>query len=342
MMKFLLCFVLIATSILHADQEGEVVVHNRILSKVMGKTISVLDVMKKMDLYLDRYYPQYAASKEAKIQFYNTQWRSTLEQLIDNELILADAAEKEIKTTDGDVREEIQTRFGPNVMGTLDKIGITYEEARSMIHDELIVQKMTWFKIHSKALANVNSKDVKKAYTEFCSHNPPKETWTYQVISIRAPQNFDAEEIGKKFYDCLLSEKRELSEIAANFKATENLDPAISISISQDYITENKDLSSSHQSILTSIQNGNFSFPVLQQSRADNTNVVRIFHRKNHNAATAPLFQRVANTIKDELLQVEVNKESSRYMKKLRLRYGYDQQFWNDHIPPNFQPFSLN
>ncbi len=342
MMKFLLSLVFIATSLLHADQNEEIVVHNRILSKVMGKTISVLDVMKKMDLYLDRYYPQYAASKEAKIQFYNAQWRSTLDQLIDNELILADAAEKEIKTTDGDVREEIQMRFGPNVMASLDKIGVTYEEARSMIHDELIVQKMNWFKVHSKAFANVNSKDVKKAYTEFCTHNPPKETWTYQVVSIRAPKNFNAEEIGEKFYQCLLAEKKDVEEVAANFKAQENLDPAVSISVSQDYVTENKDLSTSHQSILTSLQNGEFSFPVLQQSRIDNSNVVRIFHRKDHNATTHPLFQRVANTIKDELLQLEVNKESSRYIKRLRTRYGYDQQFWSDLVPPNFQPFTLN
>ena len=47
------------------EQSQKLVVHNRILAKVNDKTISVLDVMKKMDIYLNRYYPDLADSPAA-------------------------------------------------------------------------------------------------------------------------------------------------------------------------------------------------------------------------------------------------------------------------------------
>ena len=66
-------------------------------------------------------------------------------EMIDGELILADAADKEIKLTDGEVREEIERRFGPSVSVTLDKIGLTQEEAWRLVKNEMIVQRMNWW-----------------------------------------------------------------------------------------------------------------------------------------------------------------------------------------------------
>src|SRR6202034_4472157 len=50
-------------ALLSYDEPQDIVIYNRILAKVNGKTISVIDVMKKMDLFLQRYYPNYAQSK---------------------------------------------------------------------------------------------------------------------------------------------------------------------------------------------------------------------------------------------------------------------------------------
>ncbi len=338
------------TGLLHAEdpfstqqtQENTIVVHNRILAKVMDKTISVIDVMKKMDVFLNRYYPKEAENTAAKFQFYNTQWRHTLEQMIDNELILADATEKEVKVTDGEVREELQNRFGPNVMGNLDKIGITYDEARKMIHSDLIVQKMTWFKIHSKALQNVNSQDVKLAYEEYRAKNPPSEKWKYQVLSVKAPKEFNPEMIAKRVYQSLLNEKRDLSDLVASLKEKEALDPAVVITVSQEYEMGGADLASTHKTILQSLQDGSYSTPIAQKTRTENEEVFKIFHRKEHRKSEAPPFLKVANTIKDELIQMEVNKQSNLYMARLRERYGYDQKYWQDLIPSNFQPFTMH
>src|SRR5579871_780542 len=120
------------------QEPQELVVYNRILAKVNDKTISVIDVMKKMDLFLQKYYPQFAGSKAARYQFYSSQWRETLTQMIDQELMIADAEKLEVKVTDAEVREELLNRFGPNIMTVLDGLGVTYDEARKMIHNEML------------------------------------------------------------------------------------------------------------------------------------------------------------------------------------------------------------
>jgi len=51
-------------------------------------------------------------SKTARYQFYSAQWYPTLQQMIDHELMVTDAETREVKVSDGEVREEIQTRFG--------------------------------------------------------------------------------------------------------------------------------------------------------------------------------------------------------------------------------------
>src|SRR5580704_3365582 len=71
--------------------ERKIVVNNRILAKVNGKAISVLDIMKKMDMLFYRQYPQYANNAEARQQFYSMYWKTALQECIDKELIMADA-----------------------------------------------------------------------------------------------------------------------------------------------------------------------------------------------------------------------------------------------------------
>ena len=69
------------------QREPELIVYNRVLARINGKTFSVVDVMKKMDLFLQRNYPHMVSSKAACYQFYSSQWKETLSQMINEELI---------------------------------------------------------------------------------------------------------------------------------------------------------------------------------------------------------------------------------------------------------------
>ncbi len=83
------------------SHEPCLVINNRPLGKINGKVISLYDVIKKMNLFLFEYYPDYKPSSVERYQFYMNRWETTLDDMINNELILLDAAQKEIKVSDG-------------------------------------------------------------------------------------------------------------------------------------------------------------------------------------------------------------------------------------------------
>ena len=182
------------------DKNQQLIIHNRILTKVNNKTISILDVVKKMDVFFSKQYPQYAHSPAAKHQYFSSQWKDMLLQMVDQELILADAEKLDLKITDSEIRETLHDKFGPNLMDSLDSLGLSYEEAKSMIHSEIVVQRMTWFKVHSKALNSVNVQDVKKAFASYCEKNPTKDLWEYEVLSVKAQTEEIAHQIANKAF----------------------------------------------------------------------------------------------------------------------------------------------
>lgn len=325
------------TPILQQEEAGDLIIYNRILAKVSGKTISVIDVMKRMDMFLQKHYPQLANSKAARYQFYSSQWRDYLAQMIDQELILADAEHLQVKITEAEVREEILNRFGPNTMPILDSMGLTYEETKNMIRDEMLVQRMLWFRVNSKALSSVNSSDVKVAYRQFCEKNPELEEWQYQVLSIRSPQKEVSEDLAKRAFD-LLHTKLDLSAVSEQILAPEG---TATITLSPDLQADEKSISSSHKSVLKNLTENTFSEPIAQVNRIDNSVVYRIFYLKKHSKRVLPSFEKMAEELKEQLLQEAANAENTHYIKKLRNRLGYDEKHMLESLPPDFQPFAL-
>ena len=319
------------------DEANELVIFNRILAQVNEKTISVIDVMKKMDLFLQKHYPHLTNSKLARYQFYSSQWWDYLTQMIDQELMLADAEKLEIKMTDAEVREEMLLRFGPNMMPILDKIGLSYDEARKMIHDELLMQKMIWFRVNSKALSKVNSSDIKEAYKQFCEKNPALEEWNFQVLSIRSADREAGKALAARAFN-LLQSKLELPSILEQLKPS---DETISIALSPEMQGDEKNLSFSHKEVLKTLSENSFSAPIEQTSRIDHAVVYRIFYLKTHTKKVVPPFGKMADQLKDQLLQEAATKENTQYLSKLRHRLGYDEKHMTEMLPKDFQPFVI-
>ena len=335
-MKYIL-LLLVAASFLHA-QPHEVAVNNRILTTVNGKTLSMLDVVKQMDVFLSQYYPQYLDSEPARMQFYTMQWKSTLQRMIDQELMMADAESREVKATDAEVREEIQNRYGPNVSESLDKLGITHDEAKKMIHQELVVQKIQWLRVTSKALSKVTTEVVKKAFDEYLVKNPPKEMWTYQFLTLRYDENDTAMSLAEQIVNLQESSGGALSVAADLFKQKLPEAEWTHLSLSSEFQSEEKELSQAHREILSQMTIGGWSKPVLQQSR-DGSQVVRIFHLKSHTKQEAPVFETMATGLKQELLNQYAEKEMDVYLARLHQRFNYSQSSLD--IPSQFEPFSF-
>lgn len=314
------------------SSEPKIAVQNAILAKVNGKTISVIDVKKKMDMIFHQHYPQLAESSGTRIQFYESSWRRVLMDLIDNELMLADAEEKEVKVTDGDIREVMEERFGPNIMQTLDKIGLTYEEAWKLIKNEITVQRMSWWFVHSKAASSVTPQDIRQAYRLYLQDHPGYTEWTYKVISIRAdqPKNVDIE----KIYQTLIETHKAPDENALKTLAV----PGVEISLSKEFATKTEDLSEIHKAALAPLSPNTYSKPSLQKSRSETKTVYRIFYLIDKHEFPAPSFEALSLKLREDLTQKAALQESQEYLEKLRKRYGFEER---KTIPEDLHPFSL-
>ncbi|MGH2612336.1 MAG: SurA N-terminal domain-containing protein, partial [Rhabdochlamydiaceae bacterium] len=277
-MKYFL-LLLFTASFLQAQSPG-FVVNNRILTTVNGNNLSMLDVVKQMDVFLSQYYPQYLDSEPARMQFYTTQWKSTLQRMIDQELMMADAESREVKATDAEVREEIQNRYGPNIMESIDKLGISHDEAKKMVHQDLVVQKIQWLRVTSKVLSKVTTEVVKKAFDEYLIKNPPKEMWTYQFLTLRYDEIDMAMSCAEQIEDLQKASNGALSVAADLFKQKLPEKEWTRLSLSSELFSEEKELSQAHRDVLSKITIGDWSQPIVQQSR-DGTQVVRIFHLKS-------------------------------------------------------------
>lgn len=314
--------------------EQKIAVQNSILAKVNDRTISMIDVKKKMDLIFHQTYPHLSDSNAARFQFYEMSWKQALTDMIDQELILADATDKEIKITDGEIREMMEDRFGPSVMQTLDRIGLTYDETWKMVKNELIVQRMMWFFIQSRAMSSVTPQDIRQAYRLYLDQHPAYTDWTYRVISIRAdkPNPELAEEIHQK----LVELGRSPDHIEETLKSWDNSD--VSVSLSNEYKAKTPDLSDIHKASLTPLDPGSYSKPSLQLSRDHKKAVYRIFYLVQKTEHPAPLFEDLLPQLRNELTQHAIVKESENYLGKLRKLYGFEN---SKALPEDLHPFSL-
>lgn len=326
-------FGLLASPFVDPNSNPKIGMQNAILAKVNGKTISMMDVKKKMDLVFHENYPQFVDSSQLRFQFYEMSWRQVLRNMIDHELMISDALDKEIKLTDADVRESMEERFGPNVMQTLDRIGLTYDETWKIVKNELIVQRMNWWFIQSKAEKSVTPQDIRQAYRLYLKENPPYSDWKYHVISIRADEKND--QIAEQIYNTIASEKKSPLDVKDLLKSLEK--PGTSISISTEFTTKSPDLSDAHKTALATLAPGSYSNPIFQISKSDQKTVYRIFYLVDKVDFPAPSFEKISPQLKNHLVQQAILKESEGYLSKLRKFYGFDEHA----IPDDLQPFSL-
>ncbi|MEX0962032.1 MAG: hypothetical protein WDZ28_04155 [Simkaniaceae bacterium] len=322
--------------LLKPRQESSISLNNRPLAKVLGKTISLVDVVKKMDLFLHQHYPQAFESKATLHQFYTTNWWHTLEEMVNNILIIEEAAEKEMKVSDGDVREEMEERFGPNIMAKLNNLGLGYEEAKQMIHDEIAVRQMSYFKIHSKALQVVTPQKLKERFAAHLEKNPPQEDWTYQMLSIRGATNEEAHAISKRAKELIASGLQNLQD-TREVLATEFQGPKITLS--NDISVKDRELSTENRSILSSLASGEISPIIEQKSRRGNEKVTRLFHLKDHSREEALSFNELHPQLKNDLLHETVDQYHVEYIGKLRKKYHFDAEEMKASIPENYKPF---
>lgn len=325
--------------VLGQSRERYINVNNRILAIVNGKPLSVYDVMKKMDVHFYRQFPEYASSPEARHQFYQAQWRSMLRDLIDKELILADAAASKVEVTTGDVRQEMENMFGPNIISTLDRLGMSYSEAEQIVQGDILLRRMLFLRVQNKVLRKVTPQVIRRAYEHYAVDNAKDPEWKYQVVSIRDDDAVRGAETANLAYQLLTEKQATLGDLKTKLAevGVANFD---SISVSDEFSHSEKEVSPAYKEVLIRLQPGIYSIPTAQSSR-DKSKVFRIFFMKELVAGGVQSFGSVEQLIKEKLTDDEMDKETAAYLKQLRDHYRVKDSDINAAIPEGFEPFTL-
>lgn len=342
---FLICCLFVNSSVfalesfmLGKENKQSIFINNRILAKVNGKAISVIDVMKKMDMLFYKQFPQYTTSIPARYEFYKINWQQVLQELIDKELIMADAEEHKLPVTNGDVRQEMEMVFGPNIIANLEKVGLNFDEAWQMIKDDIVIRRMIYLNVNAKVLKKVTPQDIKKSYEDYAKDNIRLEEWQYQVIAIR-DQN---EEVGQKAADyvhqLLTVDKKPLTEISLDLHKNPQFETC-KINVSEVFRHSEKEISPSYKEVLAKLDNNSFSSTISQTSKKDRSKVYRIFYLKTKTPVGAPPFHEVENSLEAKLLDKLMGEETDAYLKKLRRHYHVQEHL--NHLQEAFEPFRI-
>jgi hypothetical protein len=316
-------------------------VNNRILAQVNGKSISVVDVMKKIDMMFYKQFPQYTASVPARYQFYQLQWKRVLQEFIDKELILADAEEAKVEVNSGDVRQEMEHLFGPNIVMNLDKVGLSFEEAWSMVKEDIIFRKMMGYRVHAKALRRVTPAVVRAYYDANAQNNPRSEQWIYIVISLRSNDQTLGAEAANFVHKLLVEEKKPITEMPEKVREISQYKETIKVTISDTFRHGEQDLSAAYKQALTDLTKGSYSKPIAQKSKSDKSTVYRIFYLQEHHESGIIPFSEVEGNIRNQLLEMTVDEETEAYLNKLHKHYHVDEGHLESLTPDDFAPFIL-
>lgn len=330
------------TVLFENPQDMQIIVNNRILTKINGKAISVIDIMKKMDLQFYRQFPQYTSSAQARYQFYLANWKHVLSEMIDKELILVDAEESKIEVGAGDVRQEMEEMFGPNIIANLDKAGLTFNEAYKMVSDDIILRRMLYFRVQLKAINQATPQRIRAFYDEVAKDNIRDNEWVFNVVTIRHRDAAKAAETSNLVHQLLAEDKIPLTNLTAKLDELKVLSAKQpTVTISEEFHTNEKELSDVFKKTLVTLTSDTYSVPLMQKSRSDNSTVYRIFYLKTMTPGGIIPFQELEAKIKAKLIDDAINVETDAYFKKQRQHFDVQDSQLQEVLDSDFQPFVL-
>lgn len=319
----------------------EIQVNHWVLAKVNGKAISVLDVMKKLDVAFFRNYPEFKESTQARYQFYMASWRQCLKELIDRELIMADAEIRQLGVSHGDIRQEMEETFGPNVLGNLDKIGLTYDEAWTMLENDIIMRRMMYLKVNSKVMQSVTPKDLIAEYERFVDGFQETKQWTYRVLTLRSDDPEKAKEFGDVAHELLTEDHLSMETVASYFEKEGLSDEGVTLSLSEPMTQEVGKISEAYRNVLGEMEPKTVSAPVSQVSRSGKSTVCRIFALEEVFTQAAPSFEKIETQLENHLFEQHLAVETEEYLSHLREHFGFTEEAGAAYLPQGFEPFSI-
>lgn len=324
-----------------SEKLSRILVENRVLTRINSQPISVIDVMKKMDMDFYTDFPHLMDSEVARFQFYKARWKAQLERMVESELILEDAKSHKIEVTKGDTREEIESRYGPEVIVNLDKIGLSYDEAWEMVEKDILVQRMTQGHLYLRGVMNISPDSLLQAYQEYIKTNRKPDIWKYYMISFSGPNALEDAQMAQDLLLKLQPQSKNFNSMSMRFKNEFQDFDKKKISISSPFKLTSEQVSESHRDLLSSMTPDTFSSPFKETSRATQKPVYRIFFLEEFTPGGKVELAEVEDKLIMKLKQNRIEEEYLTYVTMLKDRYGITTESIFDSIPSDFEPFKL-
>jgi hypothetical protein len=311
-----------------------IVVENRILASVRGETITVIDVLKKMDMVFRQQFSQYRHVPEARCQFYRQNWQNVLNELVDRQLILSFSEEKHFGVTNGDVREEMEEMFGPNMMMNLYEDGLSLNEVFEMVKADILLRRALSFYVHGPVLASITPEVLRAAYSKRVEQIRQKQGWVWRAVTVKSTTGDCPKDAADHVWKLLEQDHQSLEILLAGHPE------GIEVSVSQPFRSEQQEVSPNVRQILEGLAIGSFSEPQATTSRSDNHQSWRCYTVDDRIEPTIPLFTELEPALREEIAAPQISKRTVEFFDDLKKQYHVKHLLSSEQLT-TFEPFVL-
>ncbi len=331
--------------------KNSIVVDNKVLASVRGHVITVYDIMKKLDMVFYRQFPEYRSSVEARLEFYRANWRLILKDAIDRELAQAYAEEKQFVVSNGDVREELEDMFGPDVMMNLYDAGLSLYDVNEMLKADILLRRLLAIFVRAPVMATITPEKLRAMYEERMKAKLAKsakggsiqeipEEWTWQAITLtpKAGREVSKGDVDKA-YDLLMNQL-----VPAEALMTRMGDSPFEISISQPFSSEKAAIAPQIVQAIIEVPLGAYTRPVIAQSRnSQGTTVWKMYKliEKKALPQREASYAEVEPYLREEIAAPLIDEKTKEFFQMLRKQYGVHMTLTEKELE-TFEPFRLN
>jgi hypothetical protein len=313
---------------------SSIVVENRVLATVRDQVITVIDVMKKLDLIFYQQFPQYRGMPEARYEFYRSNWRKVFEELVDRQLIHSLAEEKQFTVTNGDIREELEEAFGPNVMMNLYEEGLSMHEVHEMMKADILLRRIISFYVHTPVMSLITPEVLRAAYQTKIEELKGRKGFIWRSVTIRAKGKDCPKEEANKIWKLLEKDRQSIESIESTRPE------GIECTVSQPFKSEQREVSPVVLKTLEKLPLHSFSEPVAVTCRSDPHQSWKCYIVDECFDQQPPTFLELEATLRQELATPEVAKRTIAFFDDLRNQYHVKHIFSSEELLA-FEPFQL-
>jgi len=296
-------------------------VNNRVLATVRGQVITVMDVTKRLDMLFFQQFPEHRSSTEARFEFYKANWKRVFEDLVDRQLILAWAEDRQFQVSSGDIREELEEMFGPNTMMNVYEAGLSIHEVWEMMRADILMRRALGFYVQMPVMSSITPEVLRGEYTKLLERAEGEQFFVWKSVSFKAKEGVCTKQMAK--------------EALERFKSGEQ-SQEVEWAVSPSFRTHPTELSPQVQELFATLGQGQYS-EVIEYSGRSGKGWKSYMIEKIDQGSVQP-FSEVETALREQLASPEMERKTREFFADLRKQYRVSQ---SDEQITAFEPFSL-